>query len=197
MTIDVINKYFVVSPPRSGTSSLCEMASIVGLRYMHAPVTSIVHVMNPGMPEFYARQFIADTPVFRPSFIESVMDSDKNKFIYCDRSSDIWVKSFERVNLHEAYIRMRGQDNLNHVQRLDRDSLAELFDNKEYSTEMAMEAHGKHKRKIITTLRPDQLLIYDFSMGWNPFCEFLGVDVPNVPLPHRNNGTIFDPLPPS
>ena len=31
-----------------------------------------------------------------------------------------------------------------------------------------------------------QLHIVDFEKGWTPFCEFLGVPVPDVPFPHLN-----------
>ena len=41
----------------------------------------------------------------------------------------------------------------------------------------------------------DKLLVYKCKEGWEPLCEFLGVEVPNVPFPHKNKaGSIFDDL---
>ena len=38
----------------------------------------------------------------------------------------------------------------------------------------------------------DKLLVFNVKDGWEPLCQFLGVDVPNKPFPHRNiNGQIM------
>ena len=33
--------------------------------------------------------------------------------------------------------------------------------------------------------------MWDVSEGWEPLCEFLGVDVPPQPLPHANDRATF------
>ena len=39
----------------------------------------------------------------------------------------------------------------------------------------------------------DKLLVFNVKDGWEPLCQFLEVDVPNKPFPHRNvNGQILD-----
>jgi len=41
----------------------------------------------------------------------------------------------------------------------------------------------------------DKLLVYNVRDGWEPLCKFLGVDVPDVPFPHKNKGaSIYDDL---
>jgi hypothetical protein len=37
----------------------------------------------------------------------------------------------------------------------------------------------------------DKLLVWQPSDGWEPLCEFLGVDVPQAPLPHVNDAKMF------
>jgi hypothetical protein len=33
--------------------------------------------------------------------------------------------------------------------------------------------------------------VWEVSEGWGPLCEFLGVDVPDEPLPHVNDRETF------
>ena len=41
--------------------------------------------------------------------------------------------------------------------------------------------------KVIETVPPEQLLVYNVKTGWKPLCDFLGVDVPDRPFPRKNN----------
>ena len=37
----------------------------------------------------------------------------------------------------------------------------------------------------------ERLLVWEVGEGWEPLCEFLGVDVPDGPLPHANDRETF------
>jgi hypothetical protein len=37
----------------------------------------------------------------------------------------------------------------------------------------------------------DRLLVWEVTDGWEPLCEFLGLDVPDEPLPHANDRDTF------
>lgn len=37
----------------------------------------------------------------------------------------------------------------------------------------------------------DKLLVFNVSEGWEPLCKFLGVPIPNQPLPHLNKKENF------
>ncbi len=52
----------------------------------------------------------------------------------------------------------------------------------------AMERHHAAVRRDIT---PERLLEWDVTEGWEPLCRFLGVDVPDEPLPHANDRETF------
>jgi len=43
--------------------------------------------------------------------------------------------------------------------------------------------------KVILTVRDpqDRLLVYEVKEGWEPLCEFLGVEVPDEPFPRLND----------
>ena len=38
---------------------------------------------------------------------------------------------------------------------------------------------------------PERLLVWKVTEGWEPLCEFLGVEVPAEPLPHENDRETF------
>ena len=44
-----------------------------------------------------------------------------------------------------------------------------------------------HSDKVIRAVPPERLLIYSVKQGWEPLCDFLGVDVPDEPFPHIND----------
>jgi len=52
----------------------------------------------------------------------------------------------------------------------------------------------EHNSRVKALIPRDQLLVYNVKQGWKPLCEFLGVDVPDVPFPRLNvkSGVIPD-----
>ena len=52
------------------------------------------------------------------------------------------------------------------------------------STKLVYYEHMESVKKIIPA---DKLLIYNVKEGWEPLCEFLDVDVPDIPFPKVND----------
>ena len=52
------------------------------------------------------------------------------------------------------------------------------------STKLVYYEHIESVKKIIPA---DKLLIYNVKEGWEPLCEFLDVDVPDIPFPKIND----------
>jgi len=50
--------------------------------------------------------------------------------------------------------------------------------------------YKEHMREVIEHFkdREDDILVYNLcaGLGWEPLCQFLNVDVPDVPFPHKN-----------
>lgn len=44
----------------------------------------------------------------------------------------------------------------------------------------------RHNAEIRDTVPADRLLVHHVAEGWEPLCDFLGVDVPPEPFPHVN-----------
>jgi Sulfotransferase domain len=51
-----------------------------------------------------------------------------------------------------------------------------------------MLAHNQEVQRVIPA---ERLLVWEVGEGWGPLCEFLGVDVPDEPLPHANDRDAF------
>jgi hypothetical protein len=61
------------------------------------------------------------------------------------------------------------------------------FEDREY----AIETFERHNEEVEQRVPTDKLLVYEVKEGWGPLCEFLGVEVPDKPFPHLNDGAVF------
>jgi len=61
------------------------------------------------------------------------------------------------------------------------------FEDKQYAIKKFNE-HIEHVKKITTS---DNLMIFDVRSGWEPLCQFLGVEEPKTPFPHANKRENF------
>jgi len=48
-----------------------------------------------------------------------------------------------------------------------------------------------HEDAVKQAIAPERLLVWEVTDGWGPLCEFLGVPVPDGPLPHANDRETF------
>jgi len=54
-----------------------------------------------------------------------------------------------------------------------------------------IEQMARHNEAVKRTVPAERLLVWEVTDGWGPLCEFLEVDVPDVPLPHANERGMF------
>jgi hypothetical protein len=57
--------------------------------------------------------------------------------------------------------------------------------------EQLIDAFVKHNEEVKRVVPADRLLVWEVKEGWEPLCDFLGVDVPAQPLPHANDRETF------
>jgi hypothetical protein len=57
--------------------------------------------------------------------------------------------------------------------------------------EHAIETFERHNEEVKRRVPPERLLVYEVKQGWRPLCDFLGVEVPDKPFPHLNEGEAF------
>ncbi|KAJ5662714.1 hypothetical protein N7462_011640 [Penicillium macrosclerotiorum] len=53
----------------------------------------------------------------------------------------------------------------------------------------AQKTYEAHYRDVRAAVPPEQRLEYKMGDGWKPLCDFLGVEVPDVPFPRENDAT--------
>ncbi|EJU05222.1 hypothetical protein DACRYDRAFT_113399 [Dacryopinax primogenitus] len=49
------------------------------------------------------------------------------------------------------------------------------------------ECYTKHNARMVELIPREKLLVYNVKEGWEPLCAFLGVPVPTVPFPRKND----------
>jgi len=54
-----------------------------------------------------------------------------------------------------------------------------------------IECYEAHNAKVIDTVPPERLLIYEPGQGWAPLCAFLDVAIPDEPYPRVNSTDEF------
>lgn len=62
-----------------------------------------------------------------------------------------------------------------------------LFDGRFSDKDHAIEVYHRHNEDVVRAVGSDNLLVYDVRQGWEPLCDFLGVEVPREEFPHVND----------
>ncbi|HEV3379327.1 MAG TPA: sulfotransferase [Thermoleophilaceae bacterium] len=57
--------------------------------------------------------------------------------------------------------------------------------------DFALEVFRRHNEDVKSKVPADRLLVYEIKQGWGPLCDFLGVEVPDEPMPHLNDTESF------
>ncbi|GIG91308.1 sulfotransferase family protein [Plantactinospora endophytica] len=57
--------------------------------------------------------------------------------------------------------------------------------------EHALRVYADHVAEVRATVPTDRLLEFDVAQGWQPLCDFLGVDLPAEPFPLLNTSAAF------
>lgn len=61
------------------------------------------------------------------------------------------------------------------------------FENRFGEESHAIETFRRHNEEVRRRVPPGRLLVFDVREGWEPLCDFLGVEVPDEPFPHLND----------
>jgi hypothetical protein len=51
----------------------------------------------------------------------------------------------------------------------------------------AIETFRRHNDEVRRRVPPGRLLVFDVREGWEPLCDFLGLEAPDEPFPHLND----------
>ena len=74
------------------------------------------------------------------------------------------------------------------VARLNRALLwQDTFDGRFEDEDYAKAVFERHNAEVRRKVPPEKLLVYEVKDGWQPLCDFLGVEVPDKPFPRLND----------
>jgi hypothetical protein len=62
---------------------------------------------------------------------------------------------------------------------------------KGHSPDALIDGFNAHNEAVKRVVPADRLLVWEVTEGWEPLCEFLGVPVPDEPMPHANDRATF------
>ncbi len=78
-----------------------------------------------------------------------------------------------------------------HLRMVNKLIVDNTFDGDLTDREAAIDVFNKHNQEVIDTIDPKRLLVFEASQGWEPLCEFLGVDIPDTAYPRTNTTEDF------
>jgi hypothetical protein len=119
------------------------------------------------------------------------------KVVLVERDIEKWYKSFDEgvmQNVWNPVLRFIAKLDWRFVSRLESTSRrwTRGWLKATSLVEMRRNARAKyyeHYELVKSITPPDQLLVFRLDEGWSPLCEFLGVDIPDMPFPRVNEGT--------
>jgi hypothetical protein len=147
---------------------------------------------------------VTDAPciLFAAELMEAYPDA---KVVLVERNIDSWYKSFETLvtAAMDPFLNLFSYTDPGFMGRIQK--VGFLWMKHQVGARNSKEAKANAKDMYrayyagIRRITPkDRLLEYKLGSGWEPLCEFLGKDVPDVPFPHSNESTalksVFDEM---
>ncbi|MBI2280246.1 MAG: hypothetical protein HYU68_06110 [Bacteroidetes bacterium] len=173
-------KVFGLGFHKTGTSSLASALHVLGYKVCGEQNKLAENLINGNIQTFIDIAINYDGFEDDPwHLLYKEMDEafPNSKFILTDRDVDSWYKSclnhfYEDTTLIRNFMYGDGRPNGNE----------ENFKN----------VYLKHQADVIDYFkdRPNDFIIINFTKGegWEKLCPFLGVEIPNIPIPHANKG---------
>lgn len=173
------NKIFVIGLPRTATTSLCQATLELGFTTAHTAYTN---------NSFDNAQVIADTPIFcdYPYFDQQYPNA---KFIYLERSMDLWVTSIRQL-LERMLHNLQRQDGGSNpmLRHCFNDIFHPLTAKNIASDDFLIDCYQRHQQGVMNYFcdRKSDLLCIDVSKegSFSQLTQFLGVK----PSQHSING---------
>lgn len=162
--------FIMTSLPRTGTTSVSKMAEICGIKTIHVLECGFRDALDKGY------RFFSNTPFYNPEFLCCMLELkiSEVKFLYSHRDEEDWKKSME--TLKKIWVPKEAKNKLTLLNRL-------CYDH--------MDSPKTHYERIkkISEIYKVEMLDYRLEEGWNPFCKFVGKEIPKCDMPILNKGT--------
>jgi hypothetical protein len=178
-------KVFGIGLSRTGTMSLTQALTLLGIRTQHYPndkrTQDELKAGQYKLSILQKFQALTDIPV-SPYYAQFDSLFPRSKFILTTRSTDDWLRSVD--NHFQLYVRQRRDE-------FDDFVFACVYGSLQFNAErfaFVKELHERNCRAYFAD-RPEKLLVLDLRQegdAWGKICSFLGCAVPNEAFPHEN-----------
>lgn len=117
----------------------------------------------------------------------------KAQVILSVRDPDAWFDSVQATIA--PFLAARGthpSPHVNAIAEMGHQAVeVQIFEDRLSDREHATQIFKKHIAEVQSEIPADRLLTFDLRDGWRPLCDFLGVEVPDVPFPKTNSSKAF------
>ena len=124
---------------------------------------------------------------------ELVQHFPEAKVILSVRDPDAWFDSVQATIA--PFIAARGTHASPHANAIAEMAyqaiVAQLFDDRMSERDHATRVFREHVAQVQSEIPAERLLTFDLRDGWQPLCEFLGVQVPEILFPRTNSSREF------
>jgi hypothetical protein len=178
------SKIFCIGLSRTGTTSISQALSVLGYTGCHYPddddVVSKSFKGNFNWDIFKTCDFVSDIPV---ALFYKELDRtwSNSKFILTIRDQIPWLNSCRKKiksNTIVDPVKLKGVFSIA--------VRAAVYGKPFYDEQSYISAYQRHIDSVLEYFdhRKSDLLIMDVKEGWNPLCDFLGKDIPELDFPH-------------
>jgi hypothetical protein len=109
------------------------------------------------------------------------------KVIHTERDPEAWFKSTQATIFSDT---ISGDPNSPFAGMFEK-VIRRLFDGRMHDHDHLIEVYNRHNAQVRATIPAERLLVYEVVQGWDPLCAFLGVPVPEAPMPKVNSTEEF------
>ena len=123
------------------------------------------------------------------TFYETLANAYPNaKVILTERDAEAWWRSTQATIFNwDAPGAQVPENFLRMVQKV----IGALFDQKIHDHDTVVDVFRRHNARVREVIPAERLLVYEVAQGWEPLCAFLGVPVPDTPMPKVNTTEEF------
>lgn len=108
------------------------------------------------------------------------------KLILSIRDADAWYESMSKTILPLLKMSSEDPNGLANQMFIERQFAGNIEDRAH-----VIDIYNRHNEAVKAAFGPDRLLVYELGSGWEPLCEFLGVNVPDIAYPRGNSSEEF------
>jgi Sulfotransferase domain len=117
----------------------------------------------------------------------------ESKVILSVRDPDAWFDSVQATMA--PFIAARGthpSPHVNAIAEMGYQAIAvQVFDDRMSERDHATRVFREHIAEVQSEIPAERLLTFDLREGWPPLCDFLEVEVPDMPFPRTNSSKEF------